>query len=56
LLGVEAPNSNAYIGDDRGNDVKYAMNDFNDRPVRSPYYLSLLFDPVQTELFERKRT
>ena len=55
LLGVEAPNSNAYIGDDRGNDVKYAMNDFNDRPVRSPYYLSLLFDPIQTELFERKK-
>lgn len=54
-LDAEAPNSNAYIGDDRGNDVKYAMNDFNDRPVRSPYYLSLLFDPVQTQLFERKR-
>jgi hypothetical protein len=31
------------------------MNDFNDRPVRSPYYLSLLFDPVQTELFQRKK-
>jgi len=55
LLGVEAPNSQAYIGDDRGNDVKYAMNDFNDRPVRSPYYLSLLFDPIQTKLFQRKR-
>jgi len=54
-LGVEAPNSNAYIGDDRGDDVKYAMNDFNDRPVRSPYYLSLLFDPIQTELFEIKK-
>ena len=55
FLGVEAPNSSAYIGDDRGDDVKYAMNDFNDRPVKSNYYLSLLFDPVQTELFERKR-
>jgi hypothetical protein len=55
LLGLEAPNSNAYIGDDRGNDVKFAMSDFNDRPVRSPFYLSLLFDPIQTELFERKK-
>ena len=54
-LGVEAPNSVAYIGDDRGNDVKYAMTDFNDRFVRSPYYLSLLFDKVQTELFEIKK-
>jgi len=55
LLGVEAPRGGAYIGDDRGNDVKYAMNDFNDRPVRSNYYLSLLFDPVQAQLFQRKR-
>jgi hypothetical protein len=55
LLGVEAPRGEAYIGDDRGNDVKYAMNDFNDRPVRSNYYLSLLFDPIQAELFQRKR-
>jgi len=55
LLGLEAPNKTAYIGDDRGNDVKYAMNDFNDRPVRSNYYLSLLFDPIQTELLKRDR-
>jgi len=55
LLGVEAPRGEAYIGDDRGNDVKYAMNDFNDRPVRSNYFLSLMFDPVQAELFQRKR-
>jgi hypothetical protein len=54
LLGVEAPRGVAYIGDDRGNDVKYAMNDFNDRTVRSNYYLSLMFDPVQAELFQRK--
>lgn len=55
ILGTEAPKGVAYIGDDRGNDVKYAMNDFNDRPVRSNYYLSLMFDPIQTELFQRKR-
>jgi hypothetical protein len=55
LLGIDAPIGQAYIGDDRGNDVKFAMNDFNDRPVRSNYYLSLLFDPVQTQLFQRKR-
>lgn len=53
-LGVEAPKGVAYIGDDRGEDVNFAMNDFLGRPVRSNYYLSLLFDPIQTQLFERK--
>lgn len=51
LLGLEAPKGIAYIGDDRGEDVKYAMNDFNDRPVRSSYYLTLLFDEVSAKLF-----
>ena len=55
LLGIEAPRGVAYIGDDRGNDVKYAMGDFNDRQVRSSYYLSLMFDPVQAELFQRDK-
>ena len=51
LLGLEAPKGIAYIGDDRGEDVKYAMNDFNDRPVRSSYYLTLLFDEKSAKLF-----
>lgn len=55
LLGIEAPNSVSYIGDDRSNSVRYAMNDFYDRPVKSGYYLSLMFDPIQTRLFERTR-
>lgn len=55
ILGVEAPNGVAYIGDDRGNDVKYAMSDFNDRQVRSGYYLSLMFDPLQAQLFQRDK-
>ncbi len=55
ILGVEAPDGIAYIGDDRGNDVKYAMGDFNDRQVRSSYYLSYMFDPVQAELFQRDK-
>ena len=55
VLGLEAPNTKAYIGDDRGEDVKYAMSDFNDNMVRSSYYLSLMFDPVQANLFERQR-
>jgi hypothetical protein len=55
VLGVEAPTKYAYIGDDRSDDVKYAMNDFNDRPVRSNYYLSVMFDPIQADLFGRKR-
>ena len=55
LLGVEAPAGKAYIGDDRGEDVKYAMGDFNDRPVRSSYYLTLMFDKVSAELFHRTK-
>ena len=55
ILGAEAPSGIAYIGDDRGNDVKYAMGDFNDRQVRSSYYLGLMFDPVQAELFQRTK-
>jgi hypothetical protein len=55
LLGAEAPKGEAYIGDDRGNDVKYAMSDFNDRPVRSSYFLSLMFDEVQAKLFQRSK-
>jgi hypothetical protein len=52
---MEAPEGKAYIGDDRGNDVKYAMSDFNDNMIRINYYLSLMFDPVQATLFERRR-
>jgi len=55
FLGLEAPNTSAYIGDDRSEDVKYTMSDFNDNMVRSSYYLSLMFDPVQASLFERQR-
>ena len=55
ILGIEAPNSVAYIGDDRGEDVYYAMNDFNDRPVRSNYYLVQMFDPIQATLFQRQK-
>ncbi len=55
LLGLEAPKGVAYIGDDRSEDVKYTMTDFNDNMVKSSYYLSLLFDPVQASLFERQK-
>jgi len=55
VFGAGAPAGQAYIGDDRGEDVNFAMNDFNENVIRSSYYLSLLFDPVQTELFEIKR-
>lgn len=56
ILGTEAPAGVAYIGDDRGNDVKHAVNDLNDRPVRSSYYLSLMFDSVAAELFHQPST
>ena len=55
LIGAEAPRGNAYIGDDRSENVIYAMSDFNDNVVRSPYYLSLLFDPVQARLFQNEK-
>lgn len=55
LLGLEAPSGEAYIGDDRGNDVKFSMSDFNDRPIRSNFYLSLMFDEVQARLFHSGR-
>ena len=52
LLGMEAPKSGAYIGDDRENNVKQATKDlFSGRPIRSSYYLSLMFDQVSAELF-----
>jgi hypothetical protein len=54
LLGIEAPAGVAYIGDDRGNDVYHAMNDFYDRPVRSSYYLSFMFDETAAVLFHDK--
>ena len=55
VLGLEAPKGVAYIGDDRSEDVKYTMSDFNDNMVKSSYFLSLMFDPVQAALFERQR-
>jgi outer membrane protein OmpA-like peptidoglycan-associated protein len=55
VLGIEAPKPNVYIGDDRGEDVYYATTDFNGREVRSNFYLSLMFDPIQARLFQRKR-
>ena len=55
LVGLEAPRAISYIGDDRGNDVKYAMNDFNDRPVRSSFYLSSMFDTVAAGIFHRSK-
>ena len=55
VLGMEAPTGGAYIGDDRGEDVKFAMSDFNDRPVRSPYYLSIMFDEASTNLFRNEK-
>lgn len=55
VLGLEAPNKYAYIGDDRGINVKDAMSDFNDRQIRSSYYLGMLFDPVQVNAFLRTK-
>lgn len=55
LLGLEAPSGVAYIGDDRSEDVRMTMSDSNDNIVKSSYYMGMMFDPVQTSLFERQR-
>lgn len=55
LFGLDAPAGVAYIGDDRGNDVKFAMGDFNDNMVRGPWYLSFMFDETETDLFHKER-
>jgi hypothetical protein len=56
LLGTEAPSGIAYIGDDRSNDLKLATTDlFSGRPVRSNYYLSLMFDPIAAVLFHKDK-
>jgi outer membrane protein OmpA-like peptidoglycan-associated protein len=55
VLGVEAPKGNAYIGDDRSENAIYATSDFNGNIVKSPYYLSLLFDPIQARYFQNER-
>lgn len=52
-VGLGNPPSSAYIGDDRGRSLYYAMNDFYDRPVLSTYYLSLFFDPTQARLLHK---
>lgn len=44
-----------YIGDEESTDVKFSISDNNGRQVRSPYYLSLLFDSVQAEVFKRDK-
>lgn len=54
ILGREAPEGRAYIGDDRGDDVKNVLEDFNQNKVLSPYYLSLKFDAKATELFSNE--
>jgi hypothetical protein len=57
LLGMEAPNSGAYIGDDRENNVKNATTDlFSGRPTRSSYYLTLMYDKVSAELFHNTKS
>jgi hypothetical protein len=55
LLGLEAPKGAAYIGDDRSEDVKMTMSDSNDNMVKGSYYMGMMFDPVQTSLFERQQ-
>lgn len=55
VLGREAPEGKAYIGDDRGDNIKNVLEDFNQNKVLSPYYLSLKFDSKATELFSNEK-
>lgn len=52
-MGDDAPYNYSYIGDDRNNNVKNVLTDGVGNHVRSSYYLSMLFDPDQTNLFNR---
>lgn len=54
ILGMEAPAGISYIGDDRSENVLFAMGDFNDNQIKSPFYLSLMFDATQATLFQRE--
>jgi hypothetical protein len=53
--GILPPVGYAYVGDDTYEDVRYAMSDFNGTQIRSSYYLSLMFDPLQAELFQTEK-
>jgi hypothetical protein len=55
ILGREAPEGKAYIGDDRGDNIKNILEDFNQNKVLSPYYLSYKFDSKATELFSNEK-
>ena len=56
FLGMEAPVGGAYIGDDRGDDLKWVMNEMVfGRPVKSSYYLSEKFDSVAATIFQRTK-
>ncbi len=55
VLGREAPEGKAYIGDDRGDDIKNVLEDFNQNKVLSPYYLSYKFDSKAAELFSNEK-
>lgn len=55
LVGAEAPRGNAYIGDDRGENVLNILQDFNDNKVLSPYYLSYKFDSVASDVFSNQK-
>jgi hypothetical protein len=57
VLGIDATAvaGVAYIGDDRSNNILNSMSDSNGIMYRSNYYLSLMYDPIQTELLRRER-
>lgn len=55
LLGTEAPAGKSYIGDDRGDNVKFSMSDFNGNVVKSNYFLTLMFDKLSAELFHNNK-
>lgn len=58
VLGLEAPEGSAYIGDDRSNDLRLAMGDPNyldGRIVKSGFYLAVMFDPNLRDLMQGER-
>ena len=55
VLGIDATAvpGVAYVGDDRSNNLLNSMMDLNGIMYRSAYYMSLMFDPIQTDLLKR---
>lgn len=56
FLGDDSPVGKYYIGDDRNENIGNVLYDANDNQIKGSYYLSLLFDPIQTRLLHNEKS